>query len=362
MTGRGADIFQECRLALVRIGSPAIPALVDLFQGKNTEIAAMAKEQSFVPGVVPMKAAILLGDLRAREAVPALLGRLRGGEQGKEHGAIIIALGQIGTTSAVDALIGVAKDAKAKPMLRASASDAIYLSGDKRAVPVLLDVAKSADVMFQGHKDPSLRANAAIDLARIAGPEHFDAFKALADKETAAEGQFGEALDRMQVAKECGTKLDCYGKTLSDESVPRAEKAAFTLGFSGDKAAIPLLLGALRPIASIPQHRYAVHQAILFALTRLADKSCKECGEKLRAQIEKDEKAVRLPGVPGMLGETRVALAIIENTDPGARKLQAMAAAAPDEVPAPAGKGAAKGGKGKPPAAKAGGGKKGKRR
>src|SRR5204862_3918156 len=146
MTGRGTDIFQECRLALVRIGSPAIPALIELFQDKNAEIRTMAKEQSFVPGVVPMKAAILLGDLRAREAVPLMLARLKGGEQAKEHGAVVIALGQIGTPPAVDALIAIAKDGKAKPMLRASASDAIYLSGDKRAVPVLLDVAKSADV------------------------------------------------------------------------------------------------------------------------------------------------------------------------------------------------------------------------
>ena len=49
------------------------------------------------------------------------------------------------------------------------------------------------------------------------------------------------ALDRMQVAKECGDDLACYGKTLNDPSWTRAEKAAFALGFSGNaKQALPL--------------------------------------------------------------------------------------------------------------------------
>src|SRR6185369_11021555 len=38
MTGRGTTIFQECRLALVRIGAPAIAPMVQLLQEKNPEI------------------------------------------------------------------------------------------------------------------------------------------------------------------------------------------------------------------------------------------------------------------------------------------------------------------------------------
>ena len=65
-----------------------------------------------------------------------------------------------------------------------------------------------------GQKASDLRANAAIDLARIAGRETFEPFKALAEKETERQGVFGEALDRMQVAKECGNDVACYGKKL----------------------------------------------------------------------------------------------------------------------------------------------------
>jgi HEAT repeat protein len=346
MTGRGADIFQECRLGLVRIGAPAIPPVLELFQDRNADIRAMAQTLKFKAGIVPYKAAYLLGDLRAVQAVPVMTAYLKGkpkGEEFNEHSAIVIALGQIGTPAAVDALIAIAKDGKADPKLRLSATDALYMSGDRRAVPTLMDLAKSGYVTIDGTKASDLRANAAIDLARIAGAEHYAAFSALVEKETEAQGMFGEALDRMHVAKECQDKLPCLGKALTDPSWTRAEKAAFAIGFSGDKAGIPMLLGALKPLAALAQERYPVHQAVLFALTRLADKSCKECDDRLQKQIERDEKAVRLPGARGLLAETRVAMAIIQNSEPGGRAKPA-AGSAPE--PAPAAGGGKKGGKG----------------
>jgi HEAT repeat protein len=336
MTGRGTDIFQECRLALVRIGAPAVDPLIDLLEGKNAEVRAMATELKFdqaTPGIVPYKAAYVLGDLRAEKAVPKLIAHLSSPAKGQEHSAIVIALGQIGTPEAVAALIAIAGNGKADPRLRISATDALYMAGDRRALPVLLDLAKSGYVTVDGQKISELRANAAVDFARLAGPDDFDQMKALVDKEEEAAGLFGEALDRLQVAKECGDKTACYGKTLADPAWPRAEKAAFALGFSGDKAGIPLLLGALKPLAALPQERYPVHQAVLFGLVHLADKTCSECEDKLLKQIERDEKAVRLPGARGLLAETRVALAMIQNTEPGAaaakKKLQAEGASLP---------------------------------
>jgi HEAT repeat protein len=363
MTGRGANIYQECRLALVRIGEPAIDPLIDLLNRKNAEIEEMGKKYKFdevTPGVIPDKAARLLGDLRAARAVPALKAKLREPQKGGEHTAIVIALGFIGERSGIDTLVELLKSAKAEPRVRLSASNALYLSGDRRAVPTLLEVAKSGYVTVQGQKASDLRATAAIDLSRIAGPETFDAFKALADKEKDAEGAFGMALDRMLVAKECGSDLDCYGKKLGDPSWTRAEKAAFAIGFSGDtKKGLPILLGALKPVASMNQERFPVHQAILFAITRLAGKSCAECVDKLEKQIERDEKAVRIPGARELLGETRVTLAVIQNkgSQPAAPAMAANTAAAEttsgaDDEPAAAPKG--KKGKSKKVASKSG--------
>ena len=317
MTGRGANIFQECRLGLVRMGEPAVAPLIELLNEKNAEINAMARKLDFdkySPGIVPFKAAMLLGDLRAAKAVPALAARLKVPAKSGEHKSILISLGFIGTKDAVDVLLNTLKDKKADAPTRSAAEDGIYLSGDKRAVPILMETAKSGYVVVGGMKASDLRANAAIDLARIAGPEHYDEFKVLADKEKEVQGMFGEALDRMQVAKECKDDLACYGKHLTDPSWTRAEKAAFYIGFSGKPAqGLPLLLSSLKPVASLTQDRFPVQQAILQAFTRLANKNDKAVIEALGKQIERDETAVRLPGARDLLGETRVTLAVIQN-------------------------------------------------
>jgi HEAT repeat protein len=364
MTGRGTGIFQECRLALVRIGAPAIDPLIALLQEKNPEIQEMAAKLKFeepppvgTPGVVPHKAAILLGDLRAKKAVPALTARLRQKARGDEHRSALIALGYIATPQAVEAILAELKDAKVHPAERASAADALYLSGDRRAVPTLLELAKSGYVTSGGQKASDLRASSAIALARIAGKETYEPFKVLAEKETEAEGVFGSALARMQVANECSQDLSCYGKKLNDPAWERAEKAAFAIAFSGDqKKGVPLLLSAMKPITTMVPERYPVHQAMLFALARLGSKDCKECIEKLDKQIERDEKAVRLPGARDLLGETRVTAAIIMNKGAGDVAPATEEAPAPTEEAAPAP--AAKGGKKAKPAKPAKGKKK----
>jgi HEAT repeat protein len=317
MTGRQSNIFQECRLGLVRIGEPAVGPLIQLLNEKNPEINAMAKKLDFekvTPGIVPFKAAFLLGDLRSPKAVPALAARLKIPARSGEHKAILIALGFIGTKNAVDVLLNTLKDKKVDAPTRAAAEDGIYLSGDKRAIPILMETAKSGYVVIGGVKASDLRANAAIDLSRIAGPEYYDEFKALADKEKEVQGKFGEALDRMQVAKECADDIKCYGKTLNDPSWTRAEKAAFYLGFSKKpKEALPFLLTALKPVATLPQEKYPVQQAILQAFARLANRNDKAVIEALEKQIDRDENAVRLPGARDLLGETRVTLALVQN-------------------------------------------------
>jgi HEAT repeat protein len=314
MTGRGANIFQECRLALVRIGKPAVKPLIELLDGRNAEINAMAKQLDFAkyaPGIVPFKAAYVLGDLRDAEAVPALAARLKIPAESGEHRAILIALGFIGGKAAVDALVKTLKDRRVEAFTRLAAEDGLYLSGDGRAVPVLLAMAGST---AGGTGAADLRVNAAVALARIAGPEHYARFKAWADKPKEGQNLFGEALERMEVARTCGDKLECYGESLADPSWLRAEKAALFIGFAGDAAkGLPLLTRALKPVASLRPERLPVQQAILQSLARLATKHDQDVVEALQRQIARDENAVRLPGARDLLGETRVTLAIIQS-------------------------------------------------
>lgn len=317
MTGRGTSVFQECRIALVRMGEPSVGPLVELLEGKNKDVAAMAKALNFdglTPGVVPYKAAFVLGDLRSPRAVAPLLALLKRPKVGGEHAEALLALGKIGTPEAVDALLAVLGDDKRDVMVRMAASSGLFLAGNPKAVPTLFEVAKSGYVTIDGQKASNLRASAAVDFSRLAGKEQYEAFKELFDKETEAQGIFGEALDRMQVARDCDKDIACYGKMLQDASPARAEKAAVAIGLSGDaKAGVPLLLEALRPVKTLQQDRFAVHQAMLLALTRLADKTCSACVTKLQEQIEADRAAVRLPGAIQQLGEAQVALASIQN-------------------------------------------------
>ena len=303
---------------------------------------------------MPHKAAILLGDLRAKKAVPALTARLHQKARGDEHRSALIALGYIATPPAVDAILADLKDAKADPAERASAADALYLSGDRRAVPTLLEVAKSGYVMNSGGQKAVRPARQRGDRAARASParRRYDAFKALVDKETeAAQGVFGMALDRMQVAKECGDDLACYGKKLNDPSWTRAEKAAFAIALLGQRQA-----GA----AAAARGDEADHHAWRRSATRCTRRSCsrwrasgrrtaRTCIDKLDKQIERDEKAVRIPGARDLLGETRVTEAIIQNQGAERRRPQT---ARPPTAPPP---------RRPPPAARAKG-KRGKRR
>jgi hypothetical protein len=75
-----------------------------------------------------------------------------------------------------------------------------------------------------------------------------------------------------------------------------------------------------------------VHQAILFSLSRLGTKDCAACIDKLEKQIERDEKAVRIPGARDLLGETRVTMAIIQNRD--TKDIMAQNTPAPDDAAA----------------------------
>ena len=142
----------------------------------------------------------------------------------------------------------------------------------------------------------------------------------------------------------------CYGKKLLDPSWTRAEKAAFAIGFSGDaKKGMPLLLAAMKPMAAMSAGALpGAPGDPLLAVAPRHQGAARTCIDKLEKQIERDEKAVRIPGARDLLGETRVTLAIIQNNGSGGDVI-AAAAAAPaaveeTDIPAPT-KGKGKAGK-----------------
>ena len=194
------------------------------------------------------------------------------------------------------------------------------MSGDRRAVPALMEIAEVGLRHGRaGSKASDLRANAAIDLARIAGPEHYAAFKALADKETEVAGRVrrgaGPAAGGQGVR---ATTSRCYGKALGDPVAGRApRRRPSRSAFSGDKAGDAAAAGGAEADARPwPRSATPCTRRSCSPWSASADKTCKECVEKL-AQAD---RARREGGPPA--GRARACwprrgspLAIIQNAE-----------------------------------------------
>ncbi|HEX4461082.1 MAG TPA: HEAT repeat domain-containing protein, partial [Polyangia bacterium] len=303
MTGRGADIFAECRVALLTIGKPAVQPLMDAHEHKDAELEADAKKGEFRPGVIEQKTALMLGDLRAKEATSLLQAELKKPLKGDNHTGALYALGMIGDPATTKEITGVLTDAKRDYKVRISAAEALNLSGDPAGLPALLSMAKSGDVTKDGQKYPDVRLASALAYARLGGPAEAAAFAPVAAAEKAATAEFAEDVERLDVAKKCGKDVTCYGKALNDAKLTHQEKAAFMLARLG-KAALPPLLSKLSSREPV------VRIAVLFAIGKIADKTSAEATKALDAQIEIDRSK---PPMRPLVEEMRAVKAMISS-------------------------------------------------
>ncbi len=315
MTGRGKDIFQTCRLALVRIGGDAAAdALVQAMQRKNQALEADAKKYEFIPGIVVQKTSIVLADLRNKKVVPALFlelgkkddGLAPGGVSG--HQSVIQALGLIGDTQVAPRLQAIVADPKRLTKYRAAAASALNFLNASDAEGAILTAAKTVYVNEKKKEidqdKAQLAAEAVTEYSRLIGGDRAAAlvplFKA-APAETDISVAFKNALFRSEVAKACGKDVACYGKLLGDPISPKSEKAAFMLGRFGH--------GGVAYLAKGVNHKdSATRFAVLFSLTRVAGKDDKDALKAIDDQIEIDK--TKPPLLP-LVDEMRVTQAIV---------------------------------------------------
>jgi len=167
-----------------------------LLNEKNPEIAEMARKLDFdkvSPGIVPFKGRLFArgparGPCRAGHGAPCKF-QPSPASTGHSHRPGLHRYSGSGQ--------GAARRAhrqEGRGDRPTGCRDGIYLSGDKRAVPILLDTAKNGYVVVGGVKASDLRANAAIDLSRIAGKETYDAFKALPPRRRTRRGSSARRL------------------------------------------------------------------------------------------------------------------------------------------------------------------------
>jgi HEAT repeat protein len=304
MTGRGANIFNQCRVSLLQIGKPAVKPLMDAHEHKDADLEADAKKYEFRPGVIEQKTALILGDLRAKEAVPMMVAELKKPLKGDNQTGALYALGMIADPSTTKELTGVLSDAKRDYKVRISAAEALNFAGDTSALPTLLQVAKTGDVVKDKEKYPDVRLAAAMSYARLGGPAEAAAFAPVAASEKAASEEFKEDAERLEVAKKCGKDVTCYGTTLdTDPKLTHQEKAAFMLARMG-KPALPAL------IKKLSTREPVVRLAVLFGIGKIADKSSADALKALDAQIEIDRTK---PPMRALVEEMRAVRAQIQS-------------------------------------------------
>jgi HEAT repeat protein len=320
MSGRGANIFQDCRTALLAIGDPAVDPLLEAIQRKNATLEADAKKNEFVPGIVEQKVSILLGDLRAKKALPVLLALLAKKDEGLAagpgkgapvHQSVLLALGLIGDPAqALKPLVSVLENQKSNPKDRAAAAQALNALGDPAGLPSLLKVANEKFINdktkeIDGEKGEVV-AEAATAYSRLAGAEQANVTwqKLPADlEESDAHVVFKNATTRLALAKECKKDLPCYAKALDGADVTRAEKAALMISRLGKPG-----LGELAKHVNHPDP--AVRMTVLFGIAHNGDKSAADCKAALEKQIEIDKTK---PPLKPIVDEMRAVLAQISS-------------------------------------------------
>jgi HEAT repeat protein len=312
--------YPQARVSLVQIGQPAIQPLIDAMMGKDEKLNAMPKEWEWKDedpkSVILNKTAIVLGDMMAKEAVPQLielLGKAKVESEDTTVAGVIEALGKIGDERAVDPLLKILNNKKANYKLRVQVCAALSVLGPKKALPSLLELSEKG---FVEDGYTNLLESAAMTYSRIVGAEAEAAipkFQTIMKNEKlkAPETQnlFKEALDRMEVAKECKDDPVCYGKKLTDQnlSLVRREKAGIMIGVLPDgNKAIPDLIKAL------PNPEPVLRLYFLMTAKRVGTAKDAELIKTLQVLAEKDSKRTIKALGADLASEDKVTLAVIK--------------------------------------------------
>lgn len=292
MTGRGTDIFAPCRYALVRIGGPAVDELVRALQRQNKVLELDAIKFKFIPGIIPQKISIVLGNIGDKKAVPALLKELDKKDEGLAPGGVsghqsaILALGELGDPAASKTLLTLLSNPRSNLKYRVAAAAALNLMNATEALPALLAAAKTPyldtkEKVIDGEK-AGLVAEAVTNYSRLLdrdGSAEIEALLKAAPPDTDLAVAMKNGLLRSALVKECGKNVDCYGKALGDDKSARSEKAAFMLGRLGRDGLKYLQKG-------VAHKETATRFAVLASLTRVAQKGDKDVLKALADQIE----------------------------------------------------------------------------
>jgi HEAT repeat protein len=376
-----SPIFFQVRAAITRVGAPAVTELIRIYEGKHTELNAYAKSEGFsdgcdqamgpgtrcqAPGNLEYKAALMLGDLRARQAIPVLVKGLkappriaffdtRSGAPGPHHHtAILDALKKIGDRAAAEAVYNYMIDSDTLDEVRPIAIDTFsWLSSGDRGLTWLERKIRDDSEEEQIRKASGLAYGRLVTQQKQLGPLDFmikryaaeaakydeRASKATDDQdkgfnERTAEGyrdlvrEFQQHKVRALVGINCKRDAACYVKhldisegdaiallSLPQEDVERMnrhQRAGFWVA-ARERALFEIMkLGpdareaaSDRLLALSDSTEGFIREGVLYALPQVVERPCPRCVERLSQVIESQQGQTTLDR---LVSETRVAL------------------------------------------------------
>ncbi len=248
--GRGATVYQQCRVALLKISvenrQAVIEKLFEAYQGKFKELEEDAKRFSFFHGIKENKIGLMFYELsidpkKDTAIYEFMLARVKDKEADKEgvlQGMGSETLAMLGYPGVIDYMLeltaskGWEQDSYAYKVFASFMSGVIGTQSLK--MPMTFDE-RLTDLFFRvmedmtGDSNAPFRVSAGLLLSVIATQDHEAKFKELTAKETNEEvkAQLEGFMERFEAKKECGKDKACWmGKLSVDEEKWRVKQLA----------------------------------------------------------------------------------------------------------------------------------------
>jgi HEAT repeat protein len=337
------DSRSETRLALVEVGAPAVPALVEAIQTGS--------------GNQPSNAALVLGSLGAREGIEAISRAIRRGSVSSRVG--LRALEQVGTSDSLPLVLEYLDDADPSVRVLAANTAAALLDPTKqdgRAVDPALAVLRSpsaawvekeALVRLLGRTGSPRAVEGLVSLAKTKSDSlRFAVVVALGEAgevSTGSAGGLGEARATKLRGEVDAVLLDALGDEQGDtrlaaarslarvgsEAAVAAVLKALTVGASQDRGAAGIALGGMLArattastiagaLAALPSAAQAARDGLIEGIARSAAPGVAEAIATI-AKGEADDRRKLAEALEGKAANTSVLEGLLRDSDSSVR-------------------------------------------
>ena len=253
---KGVSFYAESSYALFEIGKAAIPQLIETFHNKNEKLRKLHLDDN----VAKAKTMVVLTDLEAPQAKKLaiqnagieVIGPKSAAARAKCHEAI----GRLNAKEGIPVLMKFADDVDVSKSEFAVSS--LVALGARQAIPKFTGLATRSGFFAKVPKCKSGEIKQAVcdrteyqvrkprldAISRLAGAGDLKAWDAWLkdEKNVKVKKLLTERRPMLEAAKECKTDTACWIKKMEDKNPRVREKAAFELGFSQKKEAVPALL------------------------------------------------------------------------------------------------------------------------